>query len=63
MTLKFSDGVTIDTNGELRTLRLDDGWYVIGDGMLLPCSDREDAEEELAILRQARLKRGVSNFT
>lgn len=41
--LRFSDGVEIDTSGELRTLKLADGWYVVGKGMCCPCNDEADA--------------------
>ena len=42
-TLRFSDGVNIDTSGELRVLRLKDGYYVVGNGMLIPVEDRTEA--------------------
>lgn len=38
-TLKFSDGIEIDTAGELRLLELYDGWYVVGEGKLIPVRD------------------------
>lgn len=41
--LKFSDGIEIDTSGEYRTLKLEDGWYVVGHGTLQPCVDRAEA--------------------
>ncbi len=41
--LRFTDGVEIDTSGEYRTLRLRDGWYVVGHGTLLPCADQAEA--------------------
>ena len=44
-TLRFSDGVNIDTSGELRVLRLKDGYYVVGNGMLIPVGSREEATE------------------
>jgi len=50
-TLRFTDGVHVNTEGPIRTLKLRDGWYVVGRGMLLPCADREDAlatKKELA---------------
>jgi hypothetical protein len=34
MKLCFSDGVEIEVDGPLRTLHLDDGWYVTGEGIL-----------------------------
>ena len=43
--LKFSDGVSIDTSGELRKLTLSDGIYVVGNGMLVPVDTNKDAEE------------------
>ena len=39
--LKFSDGIEIDTSGELRLLELYDGWYVVGEGRLIPVKDRK----------------------
>ncbi len=41
--LRFTDGVEIDTSGEYRTLKLRDGWYVVGHGTLQPCADQEEA--------------------
>lgn len=41
--LRFSDGIEIDTSGELRTLELADGWYVTGQGLLIPVKDEEEA--------------------
>lgn len=45
--LKFSDGIEIDTLGELRLLELYDGWYVVGEGRLIPVKDREEGEQLL----------------
>ena len=33
--LHFSDGITIGTNDKLKILKLYDGYYVVGEGMLL----------------------------
>ena len=41
-TLRFSDGIEIDTSGELRLLELNDGWYVVGEGKLIPEKDEEE---------------------
>ena len=38
-TLKFSDGIEINTSGPLRLLELHDGWYVVGEGRLIPVKD------------------------
>jgi len=48
--LRFNDGITIDTSGPLRTMRLSDGWYVVGEGMLLPAEDHDDAEQMLSAM-------------
>ena len=40
-TLKFSDGIEIDTSGELKLLELYDGWYVVGEGKLIPVNDEK----------------------
>lgn len=44
MTLKFSDGVDIDTSGEPRVLRLKDGYYAVGKGILIPVDTQQAAE-------------------
>src|SRR5262245_36585005 len=45
--LRFHHGVEIDIGGPLRVVQLADGYHVIGNGMLLPCDDREEAERRL----------------
>ena len=52
MKLKFNDGVTIDTSGPLRKFELADGWYVTGEGILIPCKDEKEADEILTISRR-----------
>ena len=49
--LRFSDGVNIDTSGPLRAICLSDGWYVVGEGMLMPENSREDALETIQELK------------
>lgn len=43
--LRFSDGVNIDTSGPMRTLRLHDGWYAVGEGKSIPCKNQQEAQE------------------
>ena len=43
--LHFNDGISIDTSGELRILKLYDGYYVVGEGMLLPMNSHEECQE------------------
>ena len=46
--LKFSDGVSIDTSGELRVIHLRDGYYVTGKGYLIPVENYEKGVEIIA---------------
>lgn len=46
-TITFSDGMKINSSGELRSEHLKDGWYVIGEGMIIPCSDEDEAIKTL----------------
>ena len=46
--LKFSDGVEFDTSGPLRPEQRHDGWYVVGQGMLIPVDSEEDALKYIA---------------
>ncbi len=50
--LNFSDGVSIDTSGELRKLRLSDGLYVVGQGCCIPVNDDKEAEELIKKLKK-----------
>jgi len=43
--LKFSDGMTFDTSGPLRAIHETDGWYVVGQGMLIPVRSKEEADK------------------
>lgn len=47
MLLKFSDGVTIETGGPLRKFRLNDGWYVVGNGFCIPVASEGEADETI----------------
>lgn len=42
--LRFSDGITVDTSGEPRVLHLNDGYYAVGKGILIPVGTKEAAE-------------------
>jgi hypothetical protein len=43
--IRFSDGMSFDTSGPLRTTHRSDGWYVVGRGMLMAVDSREEGEE------------------
>ena len=45
--LRFSDGEEFDTSGPIRKEERYDGWYVIGDGKLIPVRDEEEADRLL----------------
>jgi len=45
--MDFSDGVSIDTDGEYRAICCTDGWYFVGKGILIPCSGRKEALDML----------------
>lgn len=40
--LKFSDGMIIHTHGPLRTVEFSDGWYVVGQGKLIPLGSEDE---------------------
>ena len=50
--LKFSDGIEIDTSGELRLLELYDGWYVVGEGKLIPLKDEGEGLKTIDLIRK-----------
>lgn len=52
--LRFSDGVNVDTTGPLRPLRLSDGWYVVGEGLLIPVNDKIEAREVIKEMKEKR---------
>jgi hypothetical protein len=55
MTLKFTDGIEIDTSGEYRTLKLFDGWYLVGNGLLIPAKDETDALKMVNEVKEKRV--------
>ena len=52
--LKFNDDINIDTTGQLRKLKLKDGWYVVGENMLLPVDSEEEAIKILNIAKRRK---------
>jgi hypothetical protein len=45
--LRFSDGEEFDTSVELQLTLRNDGWYVIGNGLLIPVSNVNEGRKEL----------------
>ena len=58
MTLHFSDGVSINTSGPLRILLLDDGFYVVGEGRLIPVDSEEEANKIIKDMKASRIPVG-----
>jgi hypothetical protein len=54
--LRFSDGVNIDTSGELRVLSLHDGLYVVGEGICFPVDSQEEAEQTIRDMKARKQK-------
>ncbi len=49
--LKFSDGMVIHTHGELRCIEFSDGWYVLGEGMLIPVPNENEGKRVMNSLK------------
>jgi hypothetical protein len=49
-TLRFTDGEVFDTSGELRKEKRYDGWYVIGEGKLIPVRDEAEADKIINLI-------------
>lgn len=47
-TLRFSDGMTINTDGPYRVIRKSDGLYVTGHGFLCAVDTHEEGQELIA---------------
>ena len=51
-TLTFSDGESFDTSVELQLTHRKDGWYVIGEGHLIPVKDIDEGREKLKEMKE-----------
>ena len=54
--LKFSDGEQFDTSGPLRKEVRYDGWYVLGNGTMIPMKDEKAADNYLTDMRVKIIK-------
>ena len=50
-SIKFNDGVEIQTDGEYRVTLKSDGLYVVGNGLCIPVDNSKEAEELLDKLK------------
>ena len=57
--LRFSDGETFDTSVELQLTRRKDGWYVIGNGHLIPVRDIDEGRERLREMKESLIQRAI----
>jgi len=49
--MRFKDGMEIDTGGEYRVIKKEDGYYVVGHGVLIPVENRDEGKEIIKELR------------
>lgn len=49
-TLRFTDGESFDLSGPIRKEERYDGWYVLGDGKMIPVKDEDEADYLIEIL-------------
>lgn len=47
MKLKYTDGIEIDTDGPFRILNFLDGWYLAGEGLLIPLKNEQEGLDYL----------------
>jgi len=50
-TLKFNDGMAIDTSGDYRVIRKRDGYYVVGNGFCIPVQDYKEGRKVIEQLK------------
>jgi len=55
--LHFTDGLSFDVQGPLRIERRSDGYYVLGQGLMVPVDDPDDGAELIEELRHKRGKK------
>ena len=53
-TLRFSDGEEFDTSVPLQLTLRKDGWYVIGEGNLIPVKSLDEGREVVKEMKQNR---------
>ena len=60
--LRFSDGISVNTAGELRPLELPDGWYVVGEGKLIPVKNKEEAKSLIKSMTEKSIKESANSL-
>src|SRR5262245_34278020 len=58
--LRFADGVTLNTGGRYRVIKMSDGladrWYVVGQGHFAPVADQQEGQALWTRLTAARIE-------
>ena len=54
--LKFSDGMEFDLSGSLRVELRSDGWYVLGQGIMMAVDTFEEGQEYILHNKNLRAK-------
>jgi hypothetical protein len=49
---RLTNGVEIDVSGGLRVLEIENGFYVVGQEMLIPVNSREEGREEIRKIKE-----------
>ena len=49
---KLTNDVEIDVSGSLRVLEIENGFYVVGQEMLIPVKNREEGREEIRKIKE-----------
>ena len=52
--MRFSDGMKFNTDGEYRLAHRSDGWYVVGEGMLLAVNDPVEGHKVMAEMTELK---------
>lgn len=60
--VQFSDGTTIESRGELRLERIDNELYVLGDGVMVPVTDWDEAMGLMDLMDRGELYRRSRGF-
>jgi hypothetical protein len=57
MTIRFNDGMEINTSGPLRIIQKRDGLYITGDGLLIPIRDTSEGRDIIHGLEKTKKRR------
>lgn len=60
--LRFSDGMEFETSGPMRVVQRSDGWYVVGEGCVIPMKTQEMAERYITELEATKRAAADSAF-